>query len=205
MKKLMYMTVMLLMAGACGVETVENPDKVVNIKRVHGTYKALYEPISREEFLEKFRPGWYCSSLHDVFPDGSIGENYILIYDMPIGGTVMPDPFSVYLDDTLKIYSYFEDFSGDYYECRLRSYSYDDEGNKLSFEGYYSICEPMPEGIVISLTDTTLDFLTPVQKQVPLYGQTGTDQSSAVFTLCRFKKLSETRIAQLDSLHTEWY
>jgi len=160
------------------------------------TFEVIYDPISEEEFNEKFQPGWYCSSIHDVYPDGSLGEAY--------DKSLSLCDFSIYSKYCLKVYVYFSDYDGDSYRYDYAYYGYDENRNWLSINHYYTSYYSTPGvyvsfagGIVTSLTDTSMDLVAPAWE----YG--GYASENAVYTLFKFKKLSEERVAQLDSLHTE--
>ena len=166
----------------------------VKLEPVKG-FEVIYDPISEEEFNEKFQPGWQFSSIHDVYPDGSLGKA-----PKPLR---LPD-FSIDSKYRLKVYGFFSDDDGDIYNYRYARYGYDENKNWLSFNNYYEAYYSTPGvyvffagGIITSLTDTSMDLVAPAWK----YG--GFASENAVYTLLKFKKLSEERVAQLDSLHTE--
>ena len=200
MKKLVFSIMLLAVLFGCSKEP--DVDRVVKLTKVKG-YEINYETISREVFEDMFYPGWYCSSVHDVYPDGSIGENYLTMYSYD-GGGFGPHKFSVCGKNLIKVYWFYEDFSGDYYFYRYATCAYSEEDNYLSFQNYYSVYYSNPKvyisltgGHVTSLTETQMDLVTPLGK----YG--GFAAEDAVFTLFRFKRLTEEKVAQLDSLHTE--
>lgn len=200
MRTLVFVIMLVSMICACTKES--NVNLVVNLTKVEG-YEINYEPISREVFEEMFKPGWYCSSVHDVYPDGSLGENYLTMYSSN-GGHFGPNKFSVCGNNLIKVYSFFEDFSGEYYNYRYATCAYSEESNYLSFQNYYSVYYSNPKvyvsltgGHVTSLTETQMDLVAPLWK----YGEFAAE--GAVFTLFRFKRLTEEKVAQLDSLHTE--
>ena len=198
------MIVTLLVFCACTKET--RSDIVVNITKVDGKYEVVCDPISEEEFMQNFQPGWYCSSIHDVLSDGSLGEDYTKLSGSVNGSPSWPNIFSVCQDDRIKVYSFFEDFSGDYYNYRYVSYSYNPDGNRLTFNGsYFSITQGiegrnynLTDALVILLTESDMDLLAPLWRH---------DYTSekAVYTLFRFSKLTREKVDQLNSLYTEGY
>ena len=168
--------------------------KVVNLKKVTG-YELVYEPIGEEAFRDMFQPGWYCSSVHDVYPDGSLGDEYP--YDAE------PNRFSIKDKHSIKIYDLFQDFES-HYSYRYVTYGYDEDENYLSLRGYHTVYYSNPGvhvaldgGTVVSMTESSMDLVTPVWKY------DGYASDKAVFTMYRFKKLTEEKVAQLDSLYTE--
>ena len=201
MRTASILTILVILICGCTKET--NSERVVKLTKVEG-YEINYEPISKALFEEMFQPGWYCSSIHDVYPNGHLGENYLTMRGSNNGGSVGPNRFSICGKNQLKIYSFYEDYAGDHYQYRLATYSYSEEGNHLSFEGFYSVYYSNPgvyasltEGCVTSLTETQMDLVTPLWK----YG--GYAAENAVYTLFRFERLTEEEVSRLNSLYTE--
>ena len=199
-----HLAILTLSLCACNeTETEEyNPDKVVDLKLVDGKYEIVCEPIGKDEFAEKFQPGWRCYAVHDVYPNGSIGGN---IKDGDWDGTGPgPQEFSVFSDNILKQYIYWWD-PDDHYEYEYIPYSYNENKNELIFEGnFYSVSYRveseretymLKSGIVTSLNESKMDLVAPVCKAWAA--------EDAVYTLFRFKKLTKEKVAQLDSLYTE--
>ena len=206
--RFLLISTLLLILCACSSKITEesNPYKVVDLKCVDGKYEIVCEPIGKEEFAEKFQPGWRCYAIHDVYPDGSIGGNH---KDGDWGGTGPgPNRFSVLSDNIMKEYIFWED-ADDHYEYKHIPYSYEEDSNKLVFdESFYSVgyhIGPLGEsryetyylrsGTVISLNESEMDLVAPVCKAWAY--------ENAVYTLFRFKRLSKEKVAQLDSLYTE--
>lgn len=213
MKKILIMATMLLSLGACNKEepdTTQNGEeprpKVVDLKLVDGKYEIECEPISMEEFAEKFQPGWDCYAIHDVYPDGSIGGDYT---DVELnGGSLEPNWFSVLSDNMIKEYIFWND-EFDHYQYELIPYSYEENSNEIIFEGrYYSLSYHVNDfgkyehktyelnsGIVTSLNESKMDLVAPLCRAWA--------SEDAIYTLFRFKRLTKEKVAKLDSLYIE--
>ena len=163
-----------------------NPNRVVELKLNNGKYEVICNPIKEEVFNNTFNLGWECTSVNDVFPDGSIGENYKTMMVM-VGSSIGFNRFSILPDSKMKVYFSFDDFRGTTYSYYYATFKYNEEGNTLSLIGY----SPEIVGCVISLTETEFDMV------IPLWGEPYSKED-AIYTICRFKKLSEENIKELD-------
>lgn len=193
MKESLLLTfAMLLSFPACNKEM--NPDKVIDLNKVE-KYEVVCNKISKETFEETFQFGWYCASIHDVYADGTIGEVDLI-------NEIDPSPFSVRDKYTIKIYDTFVDHSGTNRTYRTACYSYVENDNRLSFVGYHTVYYSNP-GVYVSLTGGSVVLLTETEMHMVApaweYGQSDPE---AVYSLFKFKKLSDAEIEQLDLLHT---
>lgn len=200
--------VIMLTAVFLGCSKESDADRVVNLKYVDGKYEIICDPISKEEFAEKFQPGWRCYAIHDVYPDGSIGGNHK--DDDWTGTGPGPQEFSVLSDNILKKYNFWED-EYDHYEYEYIPYHYKENGNEIIFEaklglyhvGYYigPIGEhryetyDLKSGIVTSLNESKMDLVAPLCRAWA--------SEDAIYTLFRFKRLTKEKVAKLDSLYIE--
>ena len=204
MRDLVFVMTLVSMICACTKES--NADRVVKLKYVDGKYEIICNPISKEDFDAGFQPGWYWEDSYDVLTDGSLGPGYKKYYE----GCGGPGRFSVYTENRMKTYFYWEDFdawwagmAADHFMYSYIPYTYDESNNTLYFHGnFYSymtgdqVYYELDKGIVITLNESHMDLVAKLEKYHSL-------SEDAVYTLFRFKRLTKKTIEKLDSTYRE--
>ena len=172
MRNLVFVMTLVSMICACTKES--NVDRVVKLKYVDGKYEIICNPISKEDFDAGFQPGWYCSEMYDVLKDGSLGPGYKEYHGSKDGGSFGPARFSVYTENRLKTYYFFEDEDADYFRYSYIPYTYDEGSNTLSFYGafyaylvghkYYEL----DKGIVTTLNKSHMDLVAKLDEHISI-------------------------------------
>jgi hypothetical protein len=199
MRNLLFSIILMVIFYGCSKEP--DVDRVVNLKYVDGKYEIICDPISKEEFDAGFQPGWYCSEMYDVNKDGSLGPGYKESYGLSIGGSLGPARFSVYTENRMKTYFWWEDIEADYFMYSYIPYTYDGSTNTLCFHGAfyaYSVGDKyyyeLDKGIVTTLNESHMDLVAELDEHHSI-------SEDAVYTLYRFKRLSKTTVEKLDSTY----